>query len=111
MPLVDVVDQVSFLIHLSQPPGAPPDFSNIAPDSKGVPKSGVIFTIGQVVLYFGLGICFLVLLLGIVTWVGGHLAGGMHLSQNAKTNMIRAAFGGIALTSAGGLWTWITSDH
>jgi hypothetical protein len=60
-------------------------------------------------LYFGLGICFLVLLGGIITWVGGHMAGGMHLSQNAKTNMVRAGFGGVALTAAGGLWTWITA--
>lgn len=94
-----------------QPPPTPggPDFSNITPDSRGVPKSGVMFTIAQVILFFGLGICFLVLLFGIITWVGGHIAGGMHLSQNAKTNMIRAGFGGIALTAAGGIWSWITA--
>lgn len=60
-------------------------------------------------MFFGLGICFVVLLAGIVVWVGGHLAGGMHLSQNAKSNIIKAAFGGIALTAAGGLWTWIVA--
>jgi hypothetical protein len=91
------------------PPGGGPDFSKITPDSRGVPKSGVMLTIAQVILYFGLGICFLVLLGGIITWVGGHMAGGMHLSQNAKTNMVRAGFGGVALTAAGGLWTWITA--
>jgi hypothetical protein len=69
----------------------------------------VMYTIGQVILFFGLGISFVVLLAGIVTWVGGHLAGGIHLSQNAKSNMLRAGFGGILLTTAGGLWTWITS--
>lgn len=98
---------------LNQPPPKPtpggPDFSNITPDSQGVPKSGVMYTIAQVILFFGLGICFLVLLFGIITWVGGHLAGGMHLSQNAKTNMIRAGFGGVALTAAGGIWSWITA--
>jgi hypothetical protein len=91
------------------PGGGGPDFSKITPDSRGVPKSGVMYTIGQVILFFGLGISFVVLLAGIVTWVGGHLAGGIHLSQNAKSNMLRAGFGGILLTTAGGLWTWITS--
>jgi hypothetical protein len=89
-------------------PGGP-DFSKITPDSRGVPKSGVMYTIGQVILFFGLGISFVVLLAGIVTWVGGHLASGIHLSQNAKSHMLRAGFGGILLTTAGGLWTWITS--
>ena len=107
-----VIDLV--LIHQPTPPPPPPipggpDFSNITPDSRGVPKSGVMYTIAQVILFFGLGICFLVLLFGIITWVGGHIAGGMHLSQNAKTNMIRAGFGGIALTAAGGIWTWVTA--
>jgi hypothetical protein len=92
-----------------KPPPGGPDFSKITPDSSGVPKSGVMYTIAQVILFFGLGICFLVLLFGIITWVGGHIAGGMHLSQNAKTNMIRAGFGGIALTAAGGIWSWITA--
>jgi hypothetical protein len=93
------------------PPPVPggPDFSKITPDARGVPKAGVMFTIGQVILYFGLGICFIVLLGGIVTWVGGHLASGIHLSQNAKSHMLRAGFGGILLTTAGGFWTWITS--
>ncbi len=91
------------------PPPVGPDFSKITPDARGVPKSGVMFTIGQVILYFGLGISFIVLLGGIVTWVGGHLASGIHLSQNAKSHMLRAGFGGILLTTAGGLWTWITS--
>ena len=91
------------------PGGGGPDFSKITPDARGVPKSGVVFTIGQVILYFGLGVCFLVLATGIISWVGGHLAGGYHLSQNAKTNMVRAGFGGIALTGAGGFWSWITS--
>jgi hypothetical protein len=91
------------------PGGSGPDFSKITPDSRGVPKSGVMYTIGQVILFFGLGISFVVLLAGIVTWVGGHLAGGIHLSQNAKSNMLRAGFGGILLTTAGGLWSWITS--
>lgn len=90
-------------------PGGGPDFSKITPDSRGVPKSGVMFTISQVLLFFGLGIAFVVLLAGIVTWIGGHLASGMHLSQNAKSHMLRAGFGGILLTTAGGLWTWITS--
>lgn len=90
------------------PPGAP-DFSKITPDPSGVPKTGVLFVIAQVILYVGLGVSFIVLLFGIVTWVGGHIAGGMHLSQNAKTNMLRAGFGGILLTAAGGIWTWITS--
>src|SRR5262245_53510760 len=72
-------------------PGGP-DFSKITPDARGVPKSGVMFTIGQVILYFGLGISFIVLLGGIVTWVGGHLASGIHLSQNAKSHMLRAGF-------------------
>jgi hypothetical protein len=91
------------------PGGSGPDFSKITPDSRGVPKSGVMYTIGQVILFFGLGISFVVLLAGIVTWVGGHLASGIHLSQNAKSHMLRAGFGGILLTTAGGLWTWITS--
>lgn len=99
--------------HQQPPPPTPtpggPDFSKITPDARGVPKSGVMFTIGQVILYFGLGISFIVLLGGIVTWVGGHLASGIHLSQNAKSHMLRAGFGGILLTTAGGLWTWITS--
>lgn len=91
------------------PPPGPPDFSHIAPNSDGVPKSGVMFTIAQVILYFGLGICFIVAVGGIITWVSGHMAGGMHLSQNAKTNILRAAAGGIFLTVAGGIWTWITA--
>lgn len=91
------------------PPPGGPDFSTITPDARGVPKSGVMFTIAQVILYFGLGISFIVLLGGLVTWVGGHLASGIHLSQNAKSHMLRAGFGGILLTAAGGLWTWITS--
>jgi hypothetical protein len=92
------------------PGGGGPDFSNITPDPRGVPKTGVLYTIAQVLMYVGLGLSFVVALFGIVTWVGGHIAGGMHLSQNAKTNMLRAAFGGILLTSAGAIWTWITSQ-
>jgi hypothetical protein len=92
------------------PGGGGPDFSKITPDARGVPKTGVLFTIAQVILYVGLGVSFIVLLFGIVTWVGGHIAGGMHLSQNAKTNMLRAAFGGVLLTAAGGIWTWITAQ-
>lgn len=104
------------LIHLAlgtafeqQPPATPggPDFSNITPDSRGVPKSGVMFTIAQVILYFGLGICFIVVLGGLIVWAAGHMIGGAHLSQNAKSNMLRAGLCGIALTAAGGLWTWI----
>jgi len=95
------------------PPPTPvpggPDFSKITPDARGVPKSGVMFTIGQVILYFGLGISFIVLLCGLVTWASGHLVSGIHLSQNAKSHMLRAGFTGIALTTAGGLWSWITS--
>jgi hypothetical protein len=91
------------------PGGGGPDFSNITPDPRGVPKTGVLYVIAQVIMYVGLGISFIVALLGIVTWVGGHIAGGMHLSQNAKTNILRAGFGGILLTAAGVLWTWITS--
>ncbi|MGB3439496.1 MAG: hypothetical protein WBA97_12160 [Actinophytocola sp.] len=93
------------------PPPTPggPDFSKITPDARGVPKSGVMFTIGQVILYFGLGVSFIVLLCGLVTWASGHLVSGIHLSQNAKSHMLRAGFTGIALTTAGGLWTWITS--
>lgn len=121
LPLLDQLHgnqhyQVIDLVLNNQPTPTPPtptpggpDFSNITPDSRGVPKSGVMYTIAQVILFFGLGICFLVLLFGIITWVGGHIAGGMHLSQNAKTNMIRAGFGGIALTAAGGIWAWITA--
>lgn len=93
------------------PPPTPggPDFSKITPDARGVPKSGVMFTIEQVILYFGLGISFIVLLCGLVTWASGHLVSGIHLSQNAKSHMLRAGFTGIALTTAGGLWSWITS--
>ncbi|KAA2245937.1 hypothetical protein F0L68_40970 [Solihabitans fulvus] len=97
---------------LAAPPptgGGGPDFSNIGPDSSGVPKTGVILTLAKVMLFIGLGICFLVLLGGVIVWVSGHMAGGMHLSQNAKTNILRAGVGGIALTSAGAIWTWITS--
>lgn len=96
------------LIGAPTPAPGPPDFSHIAPNANGLPKSGVMFTIAQVILYFGLGICFIVAVGGIVTWVSGHMAGGMHLSQNAKTNILRAAAGGIFLTVAGGIWTWIT---
>ncbi|GAA3791561.1 hypothetical protein [Amycolatopsis tucumanensis] len=104
----EMAHQVGLVLAQQPPPGGP-DFSNIAPDSKGVPKSGVMYTIAQVLLFFGLGICFVVLIGGIVVWVGGHMAGGMHLSQNAKTNMVRAALGGILLTSAGAVWTWIVA--
>jgi hypothetical protein len=90
------------------PPGAP-DFSNIAPNSDGVPKSGVMFTIGEVILFFGLGICFVVGLLELITLGVGHKAGGMHISQNAKSSLVRVVFVGIILTVAGGIWTWITS--
>jgi hypothetical protein len=100
---------VVLLAQQPTPPPGGPDFSTITPDARGVPKSGVLFTIAQVILYFGLGISFIVLLGGLVTWVGGHLASGIHLSQNAKSHMLRAGFGGILLTAAGGLWTWITS--
>jgi hypothetical protein len=89
--------------------GGGPDFSKITPDARGVPKTGVLYIIAQVILFIGLGVSFIVLLFGIVTWVGGHIAGGMHLSQNAKTNMLRAGFGGVLLTAAGGIWTWITT--
>lgn len=91
------------------PPPGGPDFSNIRPDPRGVPKAGVMFTIAQVLLFFGLGVSFIVLLGAIIVWVAGHMAGGMHLSQNAKTNMLRAGFGGILLTTAGGVWTWFTA--
>jgi hypothetical protein len=111
-PRLKVVD-----LQLDQPAPTPPptggggpDFSKITPDPRGVPKTGVLFVIAQVILYVGLGVSFIVLLFGIVTWVGGHIAGGMHLSQNAKTNMLRAAFGGVLLTAAGGMWTWITTQ-
>lgn len=99
----------AFLTATQTPQPGPPDFSHIAPNSDGIPKSGVMFTIAQVILYFGLGICFIVAVGGIVTWVSGHMVGGMHLSQNAKTNILRAAAGGIFLTVAGGIWTWITA--
>lgn len=88
---------------------AQPDFSDIGPDDNGVPKSGIFYTIAQILLWFGLGVCFVVLVAGIITWVGGHLAGGLHLSQNAKSNIIRAGIGGIFLTAAGAIWTWITN--
>jgi hypothetical protein len=90
------------------PPGAP-DFSHIAPSSDGVPKSGVMYTIADVTLFFGLGICFVVGLWELITWGVGHKAGGMHISQNAKASLVRVLFVGIALTVAGGIWTWITS--
>lgn len=86
-----------------------PDFSHIGPDARGVPKAGVITTIAQVILYFGLGILFVVLIAGVVTWGAGHLVGGMHVSQAAKANIIRAGFAGIVLTASGGIWTWIVS--
>lgn len=92
------------------PGGGGPDFSNIQPNSKGVPKSGVLITIGEVLLYFGLGISFLVFAGAIVVWIAGHMAGGMHVSQNAKTNMLRAGFGGVFLTAAGAIWTWLTTN-
>lgn len=89
------------------PPGAP-DFSHIAPNSNGVPKSGVMFTIAEVTLFFGLGVCFVIGVWELITWGVGHKVGGMHISQNAKASLVRVLFVGIALTVAGGIWTWIT---
>lgn len=97
-------------IALAQPPtGGGPDFSTIAPDSRGVPKTGALVTIGQVMLFFGLGISFLVFVGGLIAWIAGHAVGGMHMSQSAKSTMLRAGFGGLALSAAGGIWTWFTT--
>src|ERR1700742_93808 len=100
----DSTQQLVDLLVRRQPPNPPPtpggpDFSKITPDARGVPKAGVMFQIGQVILWFGLGISFLVLLCGLVTWAGGHLVSGIHLSQNAKSHMLRAGFTGVALTT------------
>lgn len=86
-----------------------PDFSNIEPNSNGIPKSGVLFVIAQITLWIGLGLCFLVMVGGVITWVAGHIAGGIHISERAKGNILRAFAGGIVLGAAGGLWTWITA--
>lgn len=98
-----------FLAAPAPPPPGAPDFSHIAPNSNGVPKSGVMFTIAQVTLFFGLGICFVVGIWELISWGVGHKAGGMHISQNAKFSLVRVLFVGLALTVAGGIWTWITS--
>lgn len=90
------------------PPGAP-DFSKIAPNSDGVPKSGVMFVIAQVTLYFGLGLLFLVGCWELIKWGAGHQFGGMHVSQQAKANIARVVVCGVALTVVGGMWTWITA--
>jgi hypothetical protein len=87
----------------------PPDFSDIGPDSNGVPKAGALHTAAQVLMFFGLGISFLALLAGLIGWVAGHMAGGMHISQNARSHILRAGVGGILITSAGAIWTWITA--
>ncbi len=106
---VPVHDQVT------TPPAAPtgddggPDFTHIKPSSAGVPKTGWIFIVAQVIMFFGLGVSFLMALGGIVGWVAGSVFGGQHISQQAKGHMLRAAIGGVALSAAGGLWTWITS--
>ncbi|GGM67905.1 hypothetical protein GCM10012275_43100 [Longimycelium tulufanense] len=87
----------------------PPDFSNIGPDDSGVPKSGVLYVAARVLLFFGLGILFLVLVGGIILWAAGHIFEGIHLTQRAKTYITRAVIGAIALTSIGGIWTWLTT--
>jgi hypothetical protein len=89
--------------------GSGPNFSNIAPNSNGVPKTGVMFTIAEVTMFFGLGILFLVGLWELIKWGAGQQFGGMHVSQQAKANIARALVCGIALTVAGGIWTWITA--
>lgn len=93
---------------LADPGG--PDFSNIGPDSKGVPKSGIMLTVGSVLLYFGLGIAFLVVVSGIIMWFSGHVIGGVHISNQAKSYILKAFVGALALTAAGGIWTWIVSQ-
>ena len=93
----------------AQPPGGGPDFSRIEPNSRGVPKTGALVTIGEVMLYIGLGVSFLVFVGGIVAWIAGHAIGGMHVSQSAKTTMLRAGVGGLALSAAGAIWTWFTT--
>ena len=107
--------QLRLLLEMGQPTPTPggggaPDFSNIQPDSRGVPKSGVITTLAQIILWVGLSISFLMFIGSIIGWVAGHQAGGMHVSQNAKVNMLRALFGGRCLTAAGAIWTWFTTN-
>ncbi|MGH3625451.1 MAG: hypothetical protein ACRDQ5_27350 [Sciscionella sp.] len=104
-----MIVELAQLAHVAWSADGGPDFSHIHPNSNGVPKAGVLFTLAQIFLYFGLGICFLVLLGGVIVWVGGHMAGGIHLSERAKSNVLRAMVGGVFLTAAGGIWTWVTT--
>lgn len=86
-----------------------PDFSDIEPNSNGIPKAGVLFTLAQILLWGGLGIMFLILVGSVITWGAGHVAGGIHISERAKGNALRAMFCGIVLSAAGGIWTWLTA--
>jgi hypothetical protein len=111
--LTELIHHAVIAVHAATPaptpqPGAP-DFSHIAPNSNGIPKTGILFIAPQVTMYIGIALLFLVGLWELIKWGAGHQFGGMHVSQNAKANLARVIVVGILITVAGGIWTWITA--
>lgn len=84
-----------------------PDFSNIGPDSKGVPKSGIVETIAEVLMYFGLAVLFIVLLVGLIGWGMGNVFKNSTWGEDNKVRIFKAAGGAVLVTAAGAFWTWI----
>jgi hypothetical protein len=116
--VIELLPHLTAWVHAAgppQPPVAPPpqpgapDFSHIAPNANGVPKSGVIFVIAQIILWVGLALLFVAGIAEVIKYAIGHQMGGMHISQQAKTNLARVLLCGLLLTAAGGIWTWWTA--
>ncbi|GGM79413.1 hypothetical protein GCM10012275_57500 [Longimycelium tulufanense] len=85
----------------------PPDFSNIGPDSNGVPKSGIFNTIAEVLMYGGLGVLFIALLAGLILWGGSSIIKNANWAEDAKGKIAKAGIAAILVTAAGAFWTWI----
>ena len=107
--LLHLVDQATNLLIQQPPPtnGGGPDFSNISPNDNGLPKAGMFVLIAQVLLWAGLGMMFLVFVWGLIAWGGGSAFKNTGWSEDAKAKITKAGLGGLALTAAGAIWSWI----
>lgn len=107
--LVHLVSHLGDWLTQGQPPPGDggPDFSNIQPNSRGVPKAGIFVVIAQVLMYAGLGVLFIVFAAGLIMWGGGSMFKNTGWTEDAKSKIFKAAGSGVLVTAAGAVWTWI----
>ncbi|MGW9212344.1 hypothetical protein ACWGR4_35940 [Embleya sp. NPDC055664] len=77
------------------------DYGKFHPDQTAVPKSGVLDTIANGMLWIGFSMAIAALAGGAIMWMVGPIFGSHHVSAQGKTFMWKA-LGGVAILGASG---------